>query len=187
MLDFLIEHSKTFGIKTFQQPKQFKEEFFKLFCEKLNQSYISTIERTEDTIRFKAPVSRFAWNGWNVFNPVSHGLVCLKDVFGDLKIEYRFCFWEFFAIALLMSFPGIIALTSGLANWGIAFLVLDWFGFYAISRVIAAFRLNSLVAGIVQSVNNPSVLHRDFDAYLKEEWRFIDQVFFNENYKDAVG
>jgi hypothetical protein len=86
-----------------------------------------------------------------------------------------------------MSTPGIVALFSGLLPHGIIILFLTWLLFYAGSRAIAAFRLNSHIAGIVQEVNNPSEVRRDFDRYLKEEWQFIDRVFFNKHYKDAVG
>jgi hypothetical protein len=187
MTIFFFHHSKTFSIKTFKQPEDFKKEFFRIFRDKLKTSYVSDIVQTEDTIRFKAPIARFAWNGWNVFNPVSRGSIYLKSYKGSVQVKYQFCFLEFLTIALLMSIPGIVALSSGLQTWGIIILIADWLGFYAISRAISAFRLNSLIAGIVQSVNDPKVLSNDFDRYLKEEWRFIDKVFFERHYKDAVG
>lgn len=97
-----------------------RDDFLPDFLEKLENymheyAYIQNITSGENSLRFIAPPFRFAWNGWNLFNPISNGSFFIHRRGKYYVIEYKIYFWEFFVYSLLFStialfgfFPGMI-------------------------------------------------------------------------------
>ena len=75
----ILTYSKSVGIETDMNTKDFGSDFLDIFKKELERSYIQNIELHKNELRFKAPIFRFTWNGWNVFNPVSSGKIKIID------------------------------------------------------------------------------------------------------------
>ena len=179
MLDKIYTYQKSIGIDTDKSTEEFKADFFTSFKQELEDSYIFDTEIFKSELRFKAPIARFTWNGWNVFNPVSEGIVKITSRKGIPWIHYKFKYLEFLGISALMSLSSIVAFSVDLVGWGILILLASWLVFFGISRAISTFRLNSYIARKVQKIIDAEFKDYDFDSYLKDEWKFIDFVFLS--------
>ncbi len=184
MFNFIISYRKVFDIKTFRNPEQFIKEFMELYIGKLNNSYIKNIKKQKTKVKFEAPLGRFTWNAWNLFNPVSKGEIKFTVKQGKPRIHIQYKYTEFFIVALLLTPLIIVAFSLGLAFWGILIFIADWILFYIGSRIISSFRITSYISVTAQEINNidePSkeipTPKYDPDSYLKEEWSFFEQVF----------
>jgi len=103
-------------------PETFMNELEKFIREK---AYINNVTREERKISFWAPPFRFAWNGWNLFNPVTRACMELKEHSYGFDLKYKFVFMEFFVYAILFSLLALFpALPS--AGWKAGYLVLVW-------------------------------------------------------------
>jgi len=188
MLDFIFSYKNSLSANTKKSADVFSKDFLYLFEKKLKESYIHNIELTETQINFKAPIARFTWNGWNVFNPISEGSVKITKRSGKPWLHFNFKFTEFFIIAILMTFTSLIAFLVGIVGWGILLFLADWLLFFFVSRTIFTFRINSLIAKTIQTVNDAGSSAYDSDRYLKDEWAFINFVFLrNREENEALG
>ncbi len=181
MLNFLFRHKKNTNIVIYEEHEKFREQFFLKLQKKLINSYVKDIETKKTYIHFDASLARFAWNGWNLFNPVSKGELHInlkKDV---PKLSYKLWFNEFFFIACALSLSTITAFVLGLNIYGIAVLAIIWLGFYLGSRIITVVRFNSFIEDTIFELNYPDKKLFDFAEYIQEDIDFVEKVFIKNN------
>lgn len=131
--------------------KKFNDILISSISNKLRNSYIHNLTNREKKVTFSAPIFRFVWNGFNLFNPISKGEVSLKNIGKGTYISYKLYFWEFFIISLLFS---IIPLMCIFPNNIFRFIVLSiiWM-IYIISTIIATNRFENYLRKLVDKIN----------------------------------
>lgn len=177
MLNFLV-HKRKINIVTNKKPQLFCNHFFVSLINELENSYISEIEIQENELSFTAPPGRFAWNGWNLFNPISAGKIRINLQEKTPKLVYELEFNEFLFIAIAMSFSSASAFFSGSLMFGFIVLAITWLGFYLGSRQIATGRFYSFIDDTIFKINYPDKERLNYMKYIKEDIDFIKQVFF---------
>ena len=187
MFNFLIQHKKNRKIITHKKNETFRNRFFEVLVNELENSYIKDIETRKTQISFKAPVARFAWNGWNLFNPVTEGTVRITLRGNIPKLTYELRFLEFFVIAAAMSLSSIPAFALGLAWLGLVVLAVTWLGFYLGSRLITASRFSSFIDDTIAKINYPDAERFNFMDYIEDDINFAKTVFLERNETISVG
>ena len=132
---FLIGISDSLSIQSIVPANIFIPDYITEFAYYLkNIAYIHNIEYNDDNLKFTASPFRFIWNGWNLFNPISHGIFSISATGSVMTIEYSIFSIEFLvysiifsAIALSPLFPSIIVrITYLLIIWSLYIFHLFW-------------------------------------------------------------
>jgi hypothetical protein len=122
----------------------------------LRDSNVSNFQNNLDTIKFKAPVFRFVWNGFNLFNPVSNGEIKFtKSHDKATYVTYKFYFWEFFIYAILFSTIPIFS-TFLIPAVKILLLLIIWI-IYALSTLLAAHRFENFMKKRIEKYTKSAV------------------------------
>ncbi len=132
------------------EENQFVKEFYNEIENKLTNSYITNISKTKNSLEFTAPIFRFAWNGWNMFNGISKGKFNVSFEDGVPYLSKKIYFFEFFIISLLFT---IIPIASfDLLNFAIAIFIVIW-AVYAISCFVSIYRTSNFIGETILKVN----------------------------------
>ena len=140
---FFIQIIETEEIKTELNHDELKESLHDLILSKVRESYIHNITHNNDYIKFKAPIFRFVWNGFNVFNPISKADIRVESKNNKLELKYNFFFFEFFILALIFSATPFITMLPD-----IVYRILIFIGIwviYFISTMIASHRFENFI------------------------------------------
>jgi len=70
--------------------------------------YMKIIDKQDNFIKFSGSPLRFIWNGWNLFNPVSHGLFEVNYGKSFITIDFQIFFWEFLFFSFIFSIPALV-------------------------------------------------------------------------------
>ncbi len=128
-------------------PEKVKNTFHSAILDLIKSSKIHNLTHNSSTIKFKAPLFRFTWNGFNLFNPVSNGKIDFEIIGNSLYVSYIFYFWEFFAYAMLFSiFP---LFSSFMPGWLKILLIFLIWAFYIVSSLLAAHRFENFLKNII--------------------------------------
>ncbi|MBN2893011.1 MAG: hypothetical protein JXL97_14175 [Bacteroidales bacterium] len=148
---FFTHLTETERTESLLPKERFNEVLVSSIAKKLRNSYIHNITHHEKKINFSAPVFRFVWNGFNLFNPISKGEISLKNIGRGTYISYKLFFWEFFIYCMLFS---IIPFMGIFPNNFFRFIVLGiiWM-IYAISTLIATNRFEIYLKKLVDEIN----------------------------------
>lgn len=151
---FPFSYTRTRAVWQIPESNAFQEELFEQFAEKLDRAHIKQTERSQNCLRFWGAPFRFAWNGWNMLNPVSKGELVFEESPEKIKLKYTLFFHEFLAIALAFSiipltvffFPelkvqGAFGFLTNI-GLGIALLLLIWGIAFGGSYALVVFRFN---------------------------------------------
>jgi hypothetical protein len=181
MFDLILKYKKNIDLVTHIKAVDFKNQFLSVVHEDIKKSYIQNVHSSENSVVFKAPIGRFSWNGWNVFNPVSSGKfqIDIKKQIPSVYVELEFK--EFFIIAVVMSITAVTPFVLGLYSLGIIFLLLNWLLFYALTKLITAIRIKSLINKIRIKINDKSIRFVSYRSLFKDDIDFVNQVFFNKD------
>jgi hypothetical protein len=125
----LISISRTDLIGVQFNSKDFAEQLFPVLYKRFEKAYVKYSFQNPYKVTFFASFGRFAWNGWDLFNGISKGVIKLEENNNQLYIYHKICFYEFFIYALLFSIlpvfgPSIninLKILLGLAIWTIYF------------------------------------------------------------------
>lgn len=183
MLSFLYKYSGVIVLIAHKESMEFRKKFLELFEERLKSSTIHDIQKNDSTLMFKAPIARFIWNGWNIFNPISSGAIRISIEKYLPHLTYQFKYLEFFIISLVMSLASITAFYNNLILAGVLALIIIW-GAYVISMLISIRRFGKYAEKLCNEVNEikDSPLKEDFELVISEEDReFFEDIFFSEN------
>jgi hypothetical protein len=144
---FFTYLEETERVETIFDNQKVKETFKLAILDLLKSSKIHNLTNNSNSIKFKAPLFRFTWNGFNLFNPVSNGRIKIEEIGNSLYVSYTFYFWEFFVYSLIFStFP---LLSSFMPGWvKILSLLIIW-SIYIISSLLAAHRFENFLKNII--------------------------------------
>ncbi len=142
-------------IQTDFPAEEFRKQFFASFSEKLVNADVREIRISTDEIEFTAPIGRYTWNGWNIFNPVTSGKLKIVEFEDRPYLTYTTSYLEFLWIAIALSILPLVAFYSGIAIWGVLELILIWGVFYGGSRAVSAMRFATLLAEMTQEIIAP--------------------------------
>lgn len=140
---FFIQIIETEEIKTELNHEELKESLHDLILLKVRESYIHNITHNKDYIKFKAPIFRFVWNGFNVFNPISKADIRIESKNNKLELKYNFFFFEFFILALIFSAIPFITMLPDIV-YRILFFLGIWV-IYFISTMLASHRFENFI------------------------------------------
>ena len=145
---FFTHLVETERVKSNLPQKEFNDIIISSISNKLRNSYVHNLTNRDNKISFSAPIFRFVWNGFNLFNPISKGEVSLKNIGKSTYISYKLFFWEFFFIALIFSIIPIMCIFPHLV---FRYLVLGiiWM-IYTISTLIATNRFENYLRKLVR-------------------------------------
>jgi hypothetical protein len=136
----------------------FSSAFNQSILKKLEFSYITGIDTTENSIVFIGPIFRFVWNGWDLLNGVSKGRIHYKIEKNEFFIEYKIYFFESFFIALAFSIIPISVYFLPIISGVIAFII--WGLFYTGNYILSFCRFNSYINKLVEEIKkNSSIEH----------------------------
>lgn len=152
-MKYLLLHIKeTEKIESKLLSKEINNSLQKFILTKIRNSSIHNITEQNNIIKFKAPVFRFAWNGFNLFNPISKGSVQFSIKNNIPYFSYHFFFTEFFIYALIFSSIPIFSLYIESIYKIIALLII-WI-IYFISTMLAAHRFENFVKKFLMELEN---------------------------------
>ncbi len=181
MQDYFNRHKKTIEIVTQINAVKFQKEFFLRVKEKLKDSYVTEIHQQNDEIFFRAPIGRFSWNAWNIFNPITKGSIQLQIKKQIPILTYEVYFYEFFVIALLFSVTSLSAYFLDLGNFAVGILLIVWGLFFFGTKIITALRLQSFFKKMRIQINDPEIIFVPYQELFKDDINFIDEVFIHND------
>ncbi|MEA3450598.1 MAG: hypothetical protein U9Q83_01700 [Bacteroidota bacterium] len=149
---FLVQIIETEEIETKLNHNELKESLHNLILSKIRESYIHNITHNNDYIKFKAPIFRLVWNGFNLFNPISKADIRIESKNNKLQLKYNFFFFEFFVYALIFSATPFIAMLPDIV-YRILFFLGIWV-IYFISTMIAAHRFENFIKKYINNKEN---------------------------------
>jgi len=130
---------------------EFAAAYFKLVNKNLEESYVFDRQVDGSAMKFKGSIFRFAWNGWNLFNPISAGEIEFFEENGNPFIRHRIYFTETIIIALIFNIIPLFALMFE-PKFSLFIFLFIWI-FYAINCFISIFRFNSYISENLITVN----------------------------------
>lgn len=164
----LTSHSRTDQIVINVDIDHFANDFFEIFQKKLKESYVFQNKRSGNIFRFKGSIFRFAWNGWNVFNPITHGFVEFYTRNGEPFILHRINFTEAFVIAMLFTIIPVFTIKF-VPTYSLIFLIITWL-FYGINYLVSVFRFNSYISNTLIEVNeNSKYDFEETDEFIEDD------------------
>lgn len=105
---------------------------------KLREGTVHNFRNTHKEIKFTAPVFRYIWNGFDLFNAVSQGEISFKIIGKSLFVSYKFFFWEYLIIALLFSLPAFFSMLTTNIAYSVLYLILVW-TIYFLSTILTSY------------------------------------------------
>ena len=150
----LSSHGRTDQIIINENIDHYAEVYFKKVKERLKKSYVFHTSQEGRTLRFKGSIFRFTWNGWDIFNNITHGKIKFLTIDGEPYIEHKIHFTEALVIALLFTIIPIFTLKFD-PGLSLLVFVIIWL-LYGINYLIAIFRFNSYIANTLIEVNKLS-------------------------------
>ncbi|MBI3221179.1 MAG: hypothetical protein HYZ44_16845 [Bacteroidetes bacterium] len=135
--------------KKTQTKKQRKHQYFILLNGSiLGGAYKKTAEEIEinkDSLIFKVPFFRFAWN-WNIMNPIEKGRFKLIASDNATTLTYEFFMYRIITVATVFSI--VASIISGQIGAGVFFFTFSW-----LNWVITLIRHNGLFDDIEWEIN----------------------------------
>jgi hypothetical protein len=147
----IYTHSRKDQIVINISTDEFAAAYFKIFEEKLVNSYIFLRQVEGNLLRFRGSIFRFAWNGWNLFNTISSGEIEFTEEGGYPFIRHKIFFNELLYIALIFNLIPIFTFKFE-PNLSVLVFIGIWL-FYAINYFIGIFRFNSYISETLIKVN----------------------------------
>ncbi|MBN1252443.1 MAG: hypothetical protein JXR51_09230 [Bacteroidales bacterium] len=149
----VFSHSRRDQILINIKTADYADKFFKKFDSSLEKGYIFDKNRQGNKLEFKGSIFRFAWNGWNLFNNISNGIIEFQEENEKVFIHHKIYFLEIFTIALIFT---IIPVTM-FGGWKLKTIVFFaiWI-IYLIGYFVSVFRFNSLISETLINVNKTS-------------------------------
>ncbi len=144
-----IKGWKSFPIKT--EKSEFIRKYIYFLEQELKSSAIHNVVVKDREVKFRAPIFRFVWNGWNRFNPVSRGEFHFRSIANFGIVEYRIWFLEFFVLALIFSIIPFFGIFPSLF-WRIIALLTIWI-IYLINILIATHRIENYLGKLAHKLN----------------------------------
>ncbi len=151
---FLLYLNETEKIDTSLRPEDVNNTLYSEILSKIENSYIHSISTKPNSIEFKAPIFRFVWNGFNLFNPVSKASITFSTIEKKPYISYQFFFFEFFIYAII--FSTIPLFSCFIAPVYKALTIIGIWIIYFISTVLAAHRFENFAKKLIQKIENQS-------------------------------
>jgi len=120
------------------ETQKFRDALFEKIRIKVLNSGIKNIVITENEIKFKGQIFRFAGNGWNILNGVTSGSVSALINSNELMVKVKLCFLEVFGICLAFTIIPVSILLNVGSVWntaagkmdhqtfGLIFLLIIW-------------------------------------------------------------
>lgn len=163
----IASHSRKDQIVINEDIDHYADKFFEQVKERLVKSYVFHNKVEGNQLKFKGSIFRFVWNGWDVFNSVSHGQIDFYEENGAPYIQHKINFTEALVIALLFH---IIPLFTMKFEPGLSLLVfiLIWV-LYIINYLVAVFRFNSYISNTLIEVNKTAGYEFDTEEDEKME------------------
>lgn len=150
-MKYLLLHIKeTEKIESKLLSTEINNSLQKFIVTKIKNSYIHNITEQNNLIKFKAPVFRFVWNGFNLFNPITKGSVEFSIKNNIPYLSYHFFFTEFFIYALIFSSIPIFSIYFAMVYKIISLLII-WI-IYFISTMLAAHRFENTVKNFLMEL-----------------------------------
>jgi hypothetical protein len=164
----ISSHGRTDQIIINEDIDHYAETFFTKVKERLKESYVFHTEQDGRTLTFKGSIFRFVWNGWDVFNNITHGKIRFLTIDGEPYIEHKVNFNEALVIALLFTIIPIFTLKFEPQLSLLVFIII-WL-LYGVNYLIAIYRFNSYISSTLIEVNKLAAydLEEDFEE-TKEE------------------
>lgn len=150
----LSSHGRTDQIIINEDIDHYAEVFFGKVKERLKASYVFHTKQEGRTLKFKGSIFRFTWNGWDVFNNITHGKIRFLTIDGAPFIEHKVNFTEALVIALLFTIIPIFTLKFEPQLSLLVFIII-WL-LYGINYLVAIFRFNSFISNTLIEVNKIS-------------------------------
>ncbi len=148
---YLIGTSDTVAIPSIIPPSAFVPDFTRKLANYLKDiAYIHNVQHTEDTVKFSGSPFRFIWNGWNIFNPVSHGIFTASATGSVLTVEYKIFSIEFLIYSIIFSIIVFSPLFSSLML-KIVYLLIIW-SLYIFHIFWVRYRLNKFLKRLAARV-----------------------------------
>ncbi len=160
----ILSHSRMDEIRINIDPDDFAKVFFKKLSARLQESYIFKRTIYDKRIDFKGSVFRWAWNSWNLFNPITEGGVEFETQDEHTFINHKIYFTEIFTIAFIFTIIPL-SVDAGL-GWRIFVFILIWLSYLA-TYFITVYRFNSFIAEILIETNKDA--RYEFDDDIESE------------------
>lgn len=129
----------------------FARAYFKIMRKRLGESYVLHQYIVGNKLKFTGSIFRFAWNGWNLFNPISSGEVEFTAENGNSFIRHQINFNETLTIMFIFHIIPLFTLKFE-PGWSLFVFLCIWF-FYAIIYLVTVFRFNSFISETLIDVN----------------------------------
>ncbi len=138
----------------------FANIFFEKVKKRLQKSYILENEQTARELNFKGSIFRFAWNAWDLFNPISKGKIQFMIVDEVKFLKFQINFIEALVIALCFT---IIPIFSFAFESEISAMIFAgiWF-LYFLNYVISTVRFKKFINKTINEV-------KDASSYVEED------------------
>jgi hypothetical protein len=163
----LSSHGRIDQIIINEDIDHYAEIYFKKVKERLTESYVFHTSQEGRTLRFKGSIFRFVWNGWDVFNNITHGSIRFLTIDDKPYIEHKVNFNEALVIALLFTIIPIFTLKFE-PQLSLLVFILIWL-FYGINYLVAIYRFNSYISNTLIEVNKISAYSFDEEEDFEEE------------------
>lgn len=135
---FLTYLSGTERVSSDLDAENLQYKFYNEILFKLKEATVHNFRNSHKRIKFSAPIFRFIWNGFDLFNAVSQGEISFKIIGKSLFVSYKFFFWEYLIIALLFSLPAFFSMLATNIAYSVIYLILVW-TIYFLSTILASY------------------------------------------------
>ncbi|MCF6243019.1 MAG: hypothetical protein L3J74_16965 [Bacteroidales bacterium] len=146
----ILSHSRIDEIRINIDPDDYAKEFFKKLDIRLQESYVFKRNIYDRRMDFKGSVFRWAWNSWNLFNPITEGEVEFETQGERTYINHKIYFTEIFTIAFIFTIIPL-SLDAGI-GWRIFVFSLIWLS-YLSAYFISVYRFNSFISELLIETN----------------------------------
>jgi len=147
----ILSISDVVTIPAMMPADDFREEFFFRMERYLREkAYVHNIIRQGNILKYKAPPFRFVWNGWNLFNPVSHGSFYVVKAGNNIVISYKIWSLEYFVYSLLFSTVALYGFFPG-KFFRLLYFVVVWM-LYVFHLFWSRSRLEKLIVTISEQI-----------------------------------
>jgi len=147
----IISYQNNKLINTYAEHTEYTMLFFEKMTTILQNAHIICVHKKNYTIGFEAPVFRYAWNGFNLFNGITKGEMEIVNARQQLYVKYKLIFTEVFVLCSIFSIIPFMGMFETLLHRAIAFGII-W-AVYLGNMFLCNSRLRSVFKMIEKEIN----------------------------------
>ncbi len=134
---------------------EFSRQFFGFFMKHLDRAQIKNVQVQGNQITYVGAPMRFAAAGFSLFNGISSGEIKFENIEGQIVMNYKMRFTEFFILALLFTIIPILGYIPEI-QYRFALGAVIWI-IYLLSCLITIYRFNNLTLRILIKINEQNL------------------------------